>query len=201
MMSNHYFSAQPTVASRPRTITVELKGTTYNVTTDNGIFSPDGVDKGTEILLRQVPDPGSPKNALDIGCGWGPLTIALASLAPAAEVYAVDVNERSLALTRQNAAALGLRNVLACLPDQVDPQLRFDLMWSNPPIRVGKDALHEILRTWLPRLSAEGTAYLVVQKNLGSDSLQRWIASTFPDFTVARYAMDKGFRILTVSRT
>ena len=127
-------------------------------------------------------------------------------LAPQAEVHAVDVNSRSLSLTEQNARALGLQNVSVSTPDEVDPTLRFDTIWSNPPIRVGKEVLHNILLTWLPRLAPCGAAYLVVQKNLGSDSLQKWLDAHFlerfeGEFTVSRYATSKGFRVLEVLRS
>ena len=138
---------------------------------------------------------------LDIGCGWGPLTLALALAAPDAVVTAVDVNDRSLRLTAENARELGLPGVQTLRPEDVPEDRTFDTIWSNPPIRVGKDALHEILTTWLPRLSPGGTAWLVVQKNLGGDSLQRWLADTLGEgFTVARAATNKGFRIITVQR-
>ena len=136
----------------------------------------------------------------------GPIALSLAMLAPQAEVYAVDVNSRSLSLTEQNARALGLQNVSVSTPDEVDPTLRFDTIWSNPPIRVGKEVLHNILLTWLPRLAPGGAAYLVVQKNLGSDSLQKWLDAHFlerfeGEFTVSRYATSKGFRVLEVLRS
>ena len=126
-------------------------------------------------------------------------------LAPQAQVHAVDVNSRSISLTKRNVAALGLPNVTVGTPDSVDPELRFDTIWSNPPIRVGKEVLHEILLTWLPRLAPEGEAYLVVQKNLGSDSLQKWLDAKLDElypgeFEVSRYATAKGFRILQVHR-
>ncbi len=175
-----------------------------SVTTANGIFSPSGVDKGTAILLQEAPDPQGTR-MLDIGCGWGPITLTLAMLAPQAQVHAVDVNSRSISLTERNAAALGLSNVTVGTPESVDPELRFDTIWSNPPIRVGKEVLHEILLTWLPRLAPGGDAYLVVQKNLGSDSLQKWmdaqLGQLYPgEFEVSRYATSKGFRILQVHR-
>nr|WP_312608126.1 methyltransferase [Kocuria rhizophila] len=196
----HYFVSDPTLPERPRRIDVELRGRHVQVGTAAGVFSPGDLDRGTAALLRSVPDPEG-RELLDIGCGWGPLTIALAQAAPEARVTAVDVNERSLRLTAENAAALGLSGVEAVLPGDVPAERTFDTIWSNPPIRVGKDALHEILTTWLPRLSPGGTAWLVVQKNLGGDSLQRWLAATLgADFAVRRAATDKGFRILTVHR-
>lgn len=190
-----------------RPLRVKLAGEERQLHTAGGIFSPDGLDKGTAILLAQAPPPATEGNLLDIGCGWGPIALTLALRSPEAAVFAVDVNERSIELTRDNAAALGLRNVTASTPDAVDPALRFNTIWSNPPIRVGKSELHSILLQWLPRLAHNGRAYLVVQKNLGSDSLQRWLsaelAQQFPEagFSVSRDSTQKAFRILRVTRT
>ena len=205
MSEQHYFSSSPEAEFKPRTVQVELAGRQVSVTTANGIFSPSGIDKGTAVLLAQVPEPHG-KYMLDIGCGWGPITLSLAMLAPQSEVYGIDVNSRSLSLTEQNARTLGLHNVSVSTPDEIDPMLRFDTIWSNPPIRVGKEVLHNILLMWLPRLAPGGAAYLVVQKNLGSDSLQKWLDAQLterfgPEFSVSRYAMSKGFRILEVVRS
>lgn len=196
----HYFVSDPSLPEKRRRIGVELRGRPVDVVTAAGVFSPGDLDKGTAALLRTVPDPQG-TDLLDIGCGWGPITIALAQAAPEARVTAVDVNQRSLQLTAENARSLGLTGVEAALPQDVPEGRTFDTIWSNPPIRVGKDALHEILTTWLPRLNPGGTAWLVVQKNLGGDSLQRWLAQTLTaDFRVERAATDKGFRIIAVHR-
>lgn len=200
MDPQHYFSATPAGPDQRRPLRVVLDGHPRDLVTAGGIFSPDGVDKGTAILLSEVPPPAG-ENLLDIGCGWGPLALTMALQAPAAHVVAVDVNERSLDLTRENAARLGLDNVTAVLPDDVDPRLTFDTIWSNPPIRIGKEALHGLLLTWLPRLAPGGAAWLVVQKNLGSDSLQRWLAAELVGgYSVDRAASSKTFRILRVQR-
>ncbi|WP_237189487.1 class I SAM-dependent methyltransferase [Rothia nasimurium] len=199
MSSAHYFSENPAGEFTPQPLTVELAGRRVQVLTAPGIFSPGGVDKGTKILLDEAPEPQGTR-LLDIGCGWGPITLTLAMLAPDAEVYGVEVNSRSARLTEMNAERLGLQNVTVSSPEGLDESLTFDTIWSNPPIRVGKDVLHGIMHTWLPRLAPSGTAYLVVQKNLGSDSLQKWLADTFPDLEVGRYATSKGFRILEVHR-
>ncbi|WP_104091359.1 class I SAM-dependent methyltransferase [Arthrobacter sp. GMC3] len=205
--ADHYFTSQPSTPLKRRPLKVVLAGQERQLQTAGGIFSPDGVDKGTTILLAEAPPPAAEGNLLDIGCGWGPVALTLALRSPDAVVYAVDVNERSIDLTNDNAKALGLGNVHASTPDAVDPDLRFDTIWSNPPIRVGKEELHSILLMWLPRLAVGGNAYLVVQKNLGSDSLQRWLAQEltqrFPEagFKVSRDSTNKAFRILRVTRT
>jgi 16S rRNA G1207 methylase RsmC len=196
--TDHYFTAQPASDDERRTRTVHLAGRELEVEVAPGVFSPGGVDKGTAVLLSGVPAPPPSGNLLDLGCGWGPLTISLALEAPHATVWAVDVNERALDLVRRNAERLGLGNVRAVLPDDVPDGLEFDLCWSNPPIRVGKQALHDLLTRWLPRLADGAEAWLVVQKNLGSDSLARWITDTV-SLPVAREASSKGFRILRVA--
>ena len=201
----HYFSPDPGTPERRRRIEVELAGRTVAVQTANGIFSPDGIDKGTAALLSVVPVPPSHGAFLDVGAGWGPLALTLALRSPEAHVTGVEVNERSIGLARDNAAAVGAENAVFLRPEDVPADAGFDLIWSNPPIRVGKEVLHELLERWLPALNPGGEAWLVVQKNLGADSLQPWIAGMLEDrtpgaFTVRRAATVKGFRILTVTR-
>lgn len=195
---DHYFSARPAAPDERRTITVELAGRPVPVVTAGGVFSPDHVDLGTRVLLREVPDPPRAGDLLDLGCGWGPLALTLALLAPEAHVWAVDVNERALDLVRVNASRLGLGNVTAALPDDVPADVSFTTIWSNPPIRVGKDVLHELLRRWLARLAPGGDAWLVVGRNLGADPLQRWLSDEL-GVVVERAASAKGFRVLRVA--
>lgn len=205
--AEHYFSSQPATPAKRRTLSVKLAGKPCTLVTAGGIFSPDGVDKGTSILLAEAPQPSTSGNLLDIGCGWGPIALTLGLISPGATIYAVDVNERSLELTRENAATLKLSNVITAKPEDINPELRFDTIWSNPPIRVGKEELHNILLMWLPRLAVDGRAYLVVQKNLGADSLQRWLSeqltAKFPSagFDVVRDSTNKSFRVIRISRT
>ena len=199
MSGEHYFSASPAGPGERRRGDVELAGRRRSVVTAGGVFAPDRVDTGTQVLLREAPKPPSRGTFLDLGCGWGPITLSLGLLSPAAIVYAVDVNERALELTRTNAGAAGLDQVRVCRPDEVPDDARFELIWSNPPIRVGKQVLHELLGRWLPRLTEAGEAYLVVQRNLGADSLHRWITAEL-GLPCDRYAVSKGFRILRVSR-
>lgn len=201
MESAHYFSASPAGPFTRKPLTVDLAGETRTLQTSGGIFSPDGIDKGTAVLLAEVPAPSPSGNLLDIGCGWGPIALTMALKSPAAHVYAVDVNERCITLTNENAASLGLGNVTASMPEDVNPELRFDTIWSNPPIRIGKEELHSLLKLWIPRLAPGGSAWLVVQKNLGSDSLQRWLSQELDaSFTVTREATAKSFRILRVRK-
>ena len=182
MESAHYFSAQPAGPFLRKPLTVELAGETRHLQTSSGIFSPDGIDKGTAVLLADVPSPAPQGNLLDIGCGWGPIALTMALRAPHSHVYAVDVNERCVALTNDNAALLGLGNVTASTPDAVDPDLRYDTIWSNPPIRIGKDELHALLLLWLPRLAPGGSAWLVSRRTWGPI---RFSAGWRPSWTTA----------------
>lgn len=201
MPNNHYFSESADEELKLRKIKVKLFGNKYELFSSTGIFSPNELDAGTEVLLKQLESLKPQGTILDIGCGWGPIALSLALASPKAKIIAIDVNQKSIALTRLNAKSLQLENIEVFQPEQVKESLMFDEIWSNPPIRVGKKMLHEILCKWLPRLQPGGSARLVVQKNLGSDSLQKWLETEFEDgFEVSRIASIKGFRIIKVTR-
>jgi 16S rRNA (guanine1207-N2)-methyltransferase len=201
MPQEHYFSSKPADDDALRTVTVRLAGRELDIVTAGGVFSPAHVDLGTRVLLDGVPEPPATGHLLDLGAGWGPIALTLGLDSPDATVWAVDVNERALDLVRRNAARLHLPHVNATMPDDVPDDVRFAAIWSNPPIRIGKAELHELLRRWLPRLEVGATAWLVVQKNLGADSLQRWLADDLGDgWRVERASTAKGFRLLAVTR-
>jgi len=201
MTNEHYFSGTPESELKLRSIQATIAGQAVDLTTANGVFSPERVDAGTRVLLSSVPAPPPGGHLLDLGCGWGPIALTLATDSPHATVWAVDVNERALDLVRRNAKVMGLTNVNAVLPQDVPDSVEFMTIWSNPPIRVGKNELHAMLELWLPRLSQGADAWLVVQKNLGSDSLHRWMDDTFASsLTVSRAATNKGYRVLRVRR-
>ncbi len=201
-MAEHYFSESPGGDFKQREIAVTLAGKKVKVKTAGSVFSPEHIDQGTQVLLDHL-DLAKPTGTfLDLGCGWGPIALALALHSPKAKLFAVDVNERSLELTRINAAALEISSIQISRPEDVASEIEFDQIWSNPPIRVGKAVLHEMLQLWIPRLAPGGSAFLVVQKNLGSDSLQKWLESEFTTgFEVSRLTSVKTFRILKVTRT
>ena len=199
MAPEHYFSSAPDSELKLRQIVVQLAGASYELTTANAVFSPEHIDTGTQVLLANTPAPPPGGDFLDLGCGWGPISLHLAIASPHATIWAVDVNERALDLVRMNAAKLGLSNINAVVPADVPGDLRFRTIWSNPPIRVGKNELHNLLLAWLPRLEFGSDAWLVVQRNLGSDSLQRWLQGELPhEYAITRAATSKGFRVLHV---
>ena len=196
MSGSHYFDRRPAVASHRRQVALTLPDLDLALTTDRGVFSGDRIDPGTKYLLMDAPPPPDGGDLLDLGCGYGPIALTLARRAPAATVWAVDVNERALELVRENAAAAGATNVRAAQPDDVPADVRFAAVWSNPPVRIGKAALHELLLRWLGRLTDDGIAVLVVQKHLGSDSLARWLADQ--GYRVERLGSRMAYRLLEV---
>lgn len=196
MASGQYFEAEPGVRSRPGTALLSLPDFRAEMLVDRGVFARTGVDAGTEALLRRTWPPPS-GHLLDLGCGYGPIACVLAHRAPGATVWAVDVNRRAVALAAANARSLGLANVVATTPDGVPGGLELGGLWSNPPVRAGKAALHELLSTWLRRLAPEAAAWLVVHKHLGGDSLAAWLAAG--GWRVRREASKRGYRVLAVS--
>jgi len=194
-----YFTEQPSSDDRRRIISVRLAGREVDVETGSGVFSPEHIDQGTQVLMNECADLPPEGTFLDAGCGWGPLALAMAIESPQATVWAVDINERSRTLTAANAARLGLTNVVVAAPDDVPDDLRFDIIWSNPPIRVGKVALHDMLTMWLGRLAPEGEASLVVAKHLGAPSLLTWLREKWGQTReVDRLAQSRGFHVITV---
>jgi 16S rRNA G1207 methylase RsmC len=193
---SHYFHT-PTGAENRRRVRMRFWDTDWEFTTADGVFSADGLDLGTSVLLRESVPPAGATRLLDLGCGYGVLAVALASACPEAVVDAVDTNERALELCGTNAAAHQVGDRVRTLtPEQADPDARYDEIWSNPPIRIGKAALHELLLTWLPRLAPGGSARLVVGRNLGADSLQAWLVES--GYRCERVASAKGFRVFSV---
>jgi len=196
--AGHYFEPSPSGPSRPRSVRLDLPDRSFVLSTDGGVFSADRVDPGSKYLLLEAPPPPASGTFADVGCGYGPIACTLAARSPAAHVWAVDVNARARELCRANAAAHGLANLTTAAPDEVPDDLEVDLIWSNPPIRIGKPALHALLLGWLVRLSPAGRAVLVVQKHLGADSLQRWLVEG--GWPTERLGSRAGYRLLEVTR-
>ncbi len=199
MPQQHYFSEQPQADAKTHPVEFELEGTTFRLTAASGTFSSTRLDPGTKVLLNEsafFPESGI---VLDIGCGWGPISLAIATLRPNTSVLGLDVNARSLELAQSNAESLQLNNFKAVRADDIPKDLMLDGIWSNPPIRVGKSVLHGLMETWLPRLRPGASAMLVVQKQLGAESFQKWLSERFPDFVVVRHSIDKGYRVIRVT--
>lgn len=199
MPQEHYFSSEPTTKKNETEISFEVAGAKFDMAAASGTFSSTKLDPGTKVLLSQTSLFPKDGNVLDLGCGWGPIGIVIATLCPETKVRAVDINQRSIEQTQANADRIGLPNFSAHLVEDLPKDVKFAAIWSNPPIRIGKVALHELLKNYLPRLEEGGKAYLVVQKNLGADSLVRWLAEEFPDHEVARVGTAKTYRVIEVA--
>jgi 16S rRNA (guanine1207-N2)-methyltransferase len=197
-VSQQYFAEHPGPGRRPGLVHVLVPGVQLALATDAGVFSPRRLDPGSRLLLDVAPPPPESGPLLDLGCGYGPLALTMAAKSPAASVWAVDVNERALELCESNARQAGLANVHCARPDDARLPAEFGLIWSNPPIRIGKDRLHELLSRWLARLADGAAAYLVLQRHLGADSLQRWLAGS--GWQADRVAARAGYRVLRASR-
>ena len=199
MSDEHYFSADPAVPFKRIPVTASVWGRELSLTSGSGVFAQGRLDIGTAILFRET-EPPAPGRVLDLGCGYGVIGLAVAATVPGATVTGVDVNERAVLLANENAAALGVADrYTATTPSGVPEDAEFDEIWSNPPIRIGKEALHELLLAWMPRLAPGGRAVMVVGKNLGADSLQRWL--TDQGWPTERLASAKGFRVLETRAT
>lgn len=198
MSHEHYFSADPSAPAKLTEVEIEVGGQVLKLSASSGTFSSERLDPGTRVLLglwELFPTDGI---VLDLGCGWGPIGLSIAKLQPATEVIGVDVNQRSVELANANAKRNGLANFSACLDKDLDANLEIDHIWSNPPIRIGKENLHDLLRNYMSRLKPTGDAYLVVQKQLGAESLQRWIAQQWPEREVTKVENSKGFRVIRI---
>lgn len=194
---SHYFADRPSAPSEQRPVRIALDDVELELTSDTGVFSAGRLDPGTRVLLERAPAPPAGE-VLDLGCGYGPIACTLALREPAARVWAVDVNERALSLVEGNAQRLGAAGVLARRPEDVPEDLRFDAIYSNPPIRSGKAELHAMLQQWLPRLTGSGAAYLVVARHLGADSLAKWLTES--GFPSEKLRSNRGYRLLEVTR-
>jgi len=193
-VEEHYFTADPSVPFARESMRAEVWGRTLVLDTGSGVFARGRLDSGTAVLFRET-EPPTQGRILDLGCGYGVIGLALAVSSPGVTVRGVDVNERALLLANENARVLGVADRFAAVkPDAVPVDEVYDEIWSNPPIRIGKQALHELLLTWLARLVPGGRAVLVVGRNLGADSLQRWLGEQ--GYPTSRLGSAKGFRVL-----
>lgn len=194
---SHYYDDAPRVPSNRRTVMVSLPDCSFEYQTDSGVFARSRLDPGTKILLQEAPALPETGTFVDLGSGAGPIALTMAIRRPRATVWAIDVNERARHLTSENAQRLHLDGIRVCSPDEVSSEQTFDVIWSNPPIKVGKKVLHDMLETWLLRLAPTGSAVLVVHKNLGSDSLSTWLKGK--GWLVKRLVSRQGYRVLLVT--
>ncbi|MEO6510803.1 MAG: methyltransferase [Nocardioides sp.] len=190
----HYFTADPATPFTREPVEATVWGHRLSLSSGSGVFARGRVDIGTAVLFRETEPPAAGR-VLDLGCGFGVIGLAIASASSETVVTGVDVNERAVLLANENASRLDLTERYDALtPDAVPGDATYDEIWSNPPIRIGKQALHELLLRWFARIAPGGRAVMVVGKNLGADSLQSWLGDQ--GYPTSRLASAKGFRVL-----
>ena len=192
----HYFDEQTDTPSSPIVVDVTLPDTAFTMETDRGVFSHGHLDTATSLLLpnrdsdRRGGKPARP------GMRGRPHRVDDGPTVTGRDRVG---DRRQPAGTRtlppRNAERNGIRSIRVAHPDEVPAGVTFETIWSNPPIRIGKAALHELLVTWMRRLTPDGRASLVVQKHLGADSLQKWLGAQ--GWIFDRTASKAGFRVLT----
>ncbi|WP_339298246.1 class I SAM-dependent methyltransferase [Paenibacillus sp. FSL R5-0623] len=193
-MSNHYYSDKPQVAHDRRATEAVLRGFSLRFVTDAGVFSKNGIDYGSRVLIDAIELP-SGAHVLDVGCGYGPMGLTAAKLVPDGHVTMIDINERAVELSRENAKANGINNVTVLqsnLLAEVKKQ-DFDVILTNPPIRAGKDTVHTIFEQAHRHLKVGGSLWIVIQKKQGAPSAKAKLESLFG--RVEEVTKDKGYRI------
>jgi len=199
--NQQYFSEKPSSHWSTKSHELEIRGHQVHLESSSGTFSPRGIDNGTAVLLKYAPPLPQEGNFLDLGCGWGALSVILGLESPGAKVWGVDVNPRAISTAELNLRKNSIVNATICLPSQVPETAAFDVIWSNPPIRIGKKQLHELLKKWLPRMKQNGSAWIVVAKKLGADSLETWLNNGGAgSLSVERFANSRGYRLFRAER-
>ncbi|WP_080147342.1 class I SAM-dependent methyltransferase [Marinilactibacillus piezotolerans] len=196
-MSDHYYTNTPQSKSQQQSWSAELRGMDFTFTTDSGVFSKEKVDYGSTVLLNAADLTVFPEGPLlDVGCGYGPIGLTLAKLDPKRTVEMVDINERAIGLARKNAADNAVSNV-SIYPSSLYEAVQhkaFAGIFSNPPIRAGKQTVHRILEEAVDYLKPGGLLTIVIQKKQGAPSAQKKMESVFGN--VERIALDRGYWIL-----
>jgi 16S rRNA (guanine1207-N2)-methyltransferase len=168
-MPDHYFSRSPESAHRPGECQFAYRGHGLSFETDAGVFSRDGLDKGTELLLCALPDLSG--DVLDLGCGWGAVGISVARAYPAVRVTMADINSRAVELSRKNVRRNGVcARVLESDGYSALSEEKFSFILTNPPIRAGKQVIYDLFAKSAEHLLPGGSLYLVIRKQQGAPS-------------------------------
>ena len=176
-MADHYYTASPQSAHDERRIEVRALGQTLRFVTDAGVFSRDGLDKGTELLLGALPEPAG--RVLDLGCGWGAVGAILGAKYPGLELTLTDVNARTADLARRNLAENGVRAEVLCGDGFEKVTGQFDLIVTNPPIRAGKQLIYDLFARARDFLAPGGALYLVIRKQQGAPSALKFLREIY----------------------
>ena len=198
---SHYFVNDDKVASKPRKIVYSINGVDFSLDSDNGVFSKNELDKGSELLIETLLPIDLGKSLLDLGCGIGVIGLTLAYFHPGLNVCLTDVNTRALSLCDANANTLRLSQKVTILQSDIYTKVegKFDSIVSNPPIRAGKKVTYEIYKGALEHLNDGGSLYIVIRKQQGALSVKSYLEQLFGNVTVL--AREKGYFILKSTLT
>lgn len=197
---SHYFVNDDKVASKPRNIVYSIDGVDFSFESDNGVFSKNELDKGSELLIETLLPLNLGTKLLDLGCGLGVIGLTLAYFHPGLNVTLSDVNTRALSLCSANAATLMLSRRVTVLQSDIYLEIegKFDSIVSNPPIRAGKRVTYEIYKGALTHLIDGGSLYIVIRKQQGALSVKAYLEELFGNVTVL--ARDKGYYVLKATK-
>lgn len=198
-MSEHYYTQRPTVKHDVNVAQEELRGKKYTFLTDAGVFSKKGVDYGSKHLIETMQLKEDAK-VLDVGCGYGPIGLSAAVMCPKGHVTMVDINERAIELSTENARRNGIANVSILQSDLLEQvkEQRFDAVLTNPPIRAGKEVVHQIFTDAHDCLVDGGSIWVVIQKKQGAPSAMKKLESLYSE--VVEVSKDKGYKILKATK-
>jgi len=194
-MPEHYFSKQPHSKSSPKTWKYQLRGTEFLFTSDTGVFSKNEVDFGSKLLIEQFVEPQVSGDILDLGCGYGPIGISLAKSFPRRHVVMSDVNERAVSLAKENADNNHITNIEIIQSDRFSnlSDRSFASVVTNPPIRAGKQIVHQMFEDAQVALIENGSLWVVIQKKQGAPSAKEKLKNLFGD--VETISKSKGYYV------
>jgi 16S rRNA (guanine1207-N2)-methyltransferase len=198
-LTDHYYTPKPTAAHELNQIQINLRGKDFTFVTDAGVFSKKEIDFGSRLLIETMII-GQTDAVLDVGCGYGPIGLSAAVLANQGRVMMIDINERAVLLSRENAKRNGITNVTVLQSDilaQVEGQ-KFNQILTNPPIRAGKDVVHQIFSDAYNALVTHGNLWVVIQKKQGAPSAFAKLESIFGN--VQEITKDRGYRIFKAKK-
>ena len=198
---SHYFVNDDKVVSRPRNIAYSINGVDFSFESDNGVFSKNELDKGSELLIETLLPLDLGNRLLDLGCGLGVIGLTLAYFHPGLNVCLSDVNTRALSLCNANANTLKLSQRVTILQSDIYLEIegKFDSIVSNPPIRAGKKVTYQIYEGALQHLNYGGSLYIVIRKQQGALSVKSYLEELYGNVTVL--ARDKGYYVLKSTKT
>ncbi|AWB46145.1 16S rRNA methyltransferase [Paenibacillus sp. CAA11] len=194
-MTDHYYSSKPSTAHDRKIWDAQLRGRKFRFVSDAGVFSKQGVDFGSRVLIDAMTIAENDM-VLDVGCGYGPIGLSAAILATSGHVTMIDVNARAVELARENAKSNGITNVTILESDlyaEIPEKPVYDVVLTNPPIRAGKAVVHAVFEGAAARLKEGGALWIVIQKKQGAPSAKEKLLSLFS--SVEEVTKDKGYRI------